>query len=319
MTTYIGIDISKLTFHAFIDGKARRFDNSPTGFAAVVQRLPPDAYCVMEATGNYGFALAEYLVAAAIGVAIVNPLQIKRFAQMILCRQKTDSADAKLITAFADNQQLGPDDQWQPPSDATNDLRQEQTVLEQLKKQRTALLNQLEALSCLPRPSRDAVRAIKKVLASIDKTIKDLEAAQQHCIRQTNEPLFLLIQTVPGIGPTAARALLIATDFFRSCSNARQLASFIGLCPRPYQSGSSLTAAGSIGHSSAPTLRALLFVCSVSAARFNRACHDLYVRLLAKGKRKKLAHIAVAHKLLRQLVAVVQRNAPFVDLSTIRA
>src|ERR1700745_1612013 len=104
MTTYIGIDVSKQTFHAFINRKARRFDNATSGFACLLELLPPDAYCVMEATGNYGYALAEYLVSAGIRVAIVNPFQIKRFAQMILCRQKTDSADAKLITAFADNQ-----------------------------------------------------------------------------------------------------------------------------------------------------------------------------------------------------------------------
>jgi transposase len=319
MTTYIGIDVSKKSFHAFINNKARRFDNASTGFDSVVKQIPADAYCVMEATGNYGYALAEFLIKAGLRVAIVNPLQIKRFAQMILCRRKTDSADAKLITAFADNQQLGPDDQWQPPSDATNDLRQQQTVLEQLKKQRTALLNQLEALSQLPRPNREALRAIKKVLASLEKTIKDLEAAQQHRIRQTDEPLFQLLQTVPGIGPSTATALLIVTDFFSECSKAEQLASFVGLCPRPCQSGSSLNAPGSIGHSSAPTLRALLYVCSVSAARFNRACQMLYVRLLANGKRKKLARIAVAHKLLRQVFAVAHRRAPFVDLASLKA
>jgi transposase len=314
MTTYIGIDISKQTFHAFVKLKSRRFDNALAGFDNLVKHLPADAYCVMEATGNYGYALAESLVTAGFRVAIINPLRIKRYAQMTLCRQKTDSADAKLISEFAHNQQLGPDDQWQPPSDATNDLRQQQTVLEQLKKQRTALLNQIEALSRLPRPSRDAIRAIKKVLASLEKTIKDLEAAQHQRVRQTDESLFRLIQTVPGIGPCAATALLIATDFFRQCSDARQLASFVGLCPRPYQSGSSIKAPGSIGHSGAPALRALLYVCSISAARYNTACRQLYRRLLAKGKRMKLAHIAVAHKLVRQVFAVAQLRTAFVDL-----
>jgi transposase len=313
MPTYIGIDISKKTFDACINLKSRPFKNSAIGFAAFVKLIPADAFCVMEATGTYGFALAEHLIAAGFRVAIVNPLQVKRFGQMKLRRQKTDRADAVLITAFADNQQLGPDEQWQPPSDPTNELRQQQTVLEQLKKQRTALLNQLEALSQLPRPSRDAVRAIKKVIASIEKTIKDLEAAQQLRVRQDGDQLFQLVQSVTGIGPTASMALLIATNFFRSCSSARQLASYIGLCPRPYQSGSSIKTPGSIGHSGAPALRALLYVCSISAARYNRACRDLYVRLLAKGKSKKLAHIAVAHKLVRQIFAVVEKRAPFVD------
>src|SRR3954470_22541342 len=260
MTTYIGIDISKRTFHAFINRKSRCFTNDSKGFNSLVKLLPDNAYCVMEATGNYGYALAEYLIATGLWVAIVNPLKLKRYAQMNLCRQKTDSADAKLITEFADNCKLGADDQWQPPSDATNDLRQQQTVIEQLKKQRTALLNQIEALSQLPRPSREAIRAIKKVIASLEKTIKQLESAQQQRIRQTDDHLYQLVKSVPGIGPCAATALIIATDFFRRCSDARQLASIIGLCPRPYQSGSSIKAPGAIGHSGTPALRAVLYL-----------------------------------------------------------
>lgn len=318
MTCYVGIDIAKASFDVFINGTARRFANCSSGFRALLKHLPSDAYCVMEATGNYGFTLAELLVNAGISVALVNPVQIKRYAQMRLRRHKTDAADAELITLYAENQQLGPQHQWQPPSEQLNDLRQQQTVLEQLKKQQTALQNQLEenqleALSRLPRPSRQAQAALKKVLAGITKAIKELEAAQQQSVQASAEPLYQLIVSVPGIGPRAAVALLILTDGFSHHRSARQLASYIGVCPRPYQSGTSIHGSGSIGFSSTPAVRSILYMCAVTAMRYNHACRCLYQRLLGSGKAKKLALIAVAHKLLRQVVAVVEQGTPFVE------
>lgn len=314
MPTFIGIDISKKNFDVSINRKSRRFANTSAGFAALVQQLPSDAYCVMEATGTYGYSLAEYLVAHGYRVAVVNPLRIKRYGQMHLRRHKTDRADAALIAQFAANQQLAASDQWQPPSDALNDLKQQQTVLEQLKKQQTALLNQLESLRQLPRPSRDAIDAIQKVLAGIAQAIKELEASQERQICQTDKDLYLVIRSVPGIGPRAATALLIATNFFRSCQTSGQLASYLGLCPRPYQSGISINSDGAIGHTAQAYVRALLYMCSISAMRFNRSCHALYTRLLGRGRSKKVALIAVAHKLVRQVFAVVERRTFFVDV-----
>lgn len=314
MRTYIGIDISKKTIDVSINGKLRRFTNTTAGFTDFVALLPNDAYCVMEATGNYGYALAEHLVGAGLPVAVVNPLRIKRYAQMTLRRHKTDRADAQLITLFAENQHLGPEDQWQPPSEASNDLRQQQTVLEQLKKQETALLNQIEALTRLPRPSPDAIQALRKVLAALQQTIKELEASQQQRVIQTDEQLYNVLRSVPGIGARTAVALVIATNFFGSCARARQLASFVGLCPRSYESGSSIKTPGAIGHSAAPHLRTVLYMCSLSAIRVNTACRALYHRLLHRGKSKKLALIAVAHKLVRQVFAVAERRALFVDM-----
>jgi transposase len=314
MSTFIGIDISKRTFDAFIAQKSRRFANTVAGFRAFFSHLPPDAYCVMEATGTYGTALAEHLASAGVAVAVINPLQIKRYAQMLLRRQKTDRADAALITMYAENQNLGADDQWQPPSDDLSGARQQQTVLEQLLKQQTALENQLEALGQLPRPNREAVRAIKTVLAGLRKTIKELEAAQQQRVRAAAGQTYQIIRSVPGIGPRATVALVVATACFSRCSTAKQLAAYVGLCPQPYQSGTSITRNGAIGYSSAPQVRSVFYMCALSAVRCNSACRALYQRLIASGKAKKVALIAAAHKLLRQVVAVVQRGQPFVDM-----
>jgi transposase len=110
VTTFpLGIDISKLKFDACLvraGGKLRHktFPNSPSGFsqlsAWLEQHHVERAHACLEATGIYGEALATYLHEAGHIVSLVNPAQIKAYAQSRLARAKTDKADATLIAQF---------------------------------------------------------------------------------------------------------------------------------------------------------------------------------------------------------------------------
>ncbi len=60
-----------------------------------------------------------------------------------------------------------------------------------------------------------------------------------------------------------------------------------------------------------PKLRNLLFMCSFNACKYNRACKSLFDRIVAKGKSKKLALIAVCNKLLKQAFAIVKNGIPY--------
>ncbi len=55
-------------------------------------------------------------------------------------------------------------------------------------------------------------------------------------------------------------------------------------------------------------VRATLYVCAWSAKKCNKACTELYERLVAKGKSKRLALIAVANKLIKQAFAIATGN-----------
>jgi hypothetical protein len=57
-------------------------------------------------------------------------------------------------------------------------------------------------------------------------------------------------------------------------------------------------------------VRKILYMAVLSAIRFNKYCRELYERLVSKGTAKKLALVAVAHKLLRQTHGVKSRR-PF--------
>ena len=47
-------------------------------------------------------------------------------------------------------------------------------------------------------------------------------------------------------------------------------------------------------------------MCSFNACKYNNACRAIYERLVAKGKSKKLALIAVCNKLLKQAFAIAK-------------
>ena len=47
-------------------------------------------------------------------------------------------------------------------------------------------------------------------------------------------------------------------------------------------------------------------MCSFTACEHNKSCRDIYQRIIAKGKSKKLALIAVANKLLKQSLAIAK-------------
>jgi hypothetical protein len=60
-------------------------------------------------------------------------------------------------------------------------------------------------------------------------------------------------------------------------------------------------------------IRKLPYLCALSAKRCNRACRELYERLLKQGKKKKLALIAVANKLIKQAFSMITNNCDYVD------
>lgn len=108
MTVYLGIDIASKKFDAaeLCDGayRCKAFENTPAGFTALCRWLLassiPDIHVCLEATGNYGIALATFLYEKKIKVSVVNPSRIKGYGMAELSRTKTDKSDAKLIARF---------------------------------------------------------------------------------------------------------------------------------------------------------------------------------------------------------------------------
>ncbi|ANH61031.1 transposase [Dokdonia donghaensis DSW-1] len=113
------------------------------------------------------------------------------------------------------------------------------------------------------------------------------------------------------MGEKTALFLLVSTDGFTKFERAGQLCSYVGITPTIRESGSSVRGRSKISKVGNKKLRNLLFLCAFSACKYNRACREIYERIVAKGKSKKLDLIAVANKLLKQAFAIIKSGRPY--------
>lgn len=310
MKQYVGIDISKEYVDVDHGDSVQRYTNTAKGCRSMMEQVSQDSHCVMEATGTYSVLWSTLLTQSGYTVSVVNPLQVKRFSQMKLSRVKTDRTDAQLLSSYG---AMVDEDLpvYRCSSQAQQTLEQLHTVVHQLKKQQTAIKNQLEALSQLPYQSPEATSALTAVLETLGKTIKEIETRQQECVAITYPRQYECLQSIPGIGKTGAIMFITLTHGFSRFSSSKQLAAYLGVCPRITQSGSSVLGRSQLSKSGLAYERSLLYMCALAARRYNPHCQALFTRLCAKGKPKMVALGAVMHKLLRIVFAVGTKKTLF--------
>ncbi len=181
---------------------------------------------------------------------------------------------------------------------------------EGLVRTKTRILNQIEALNQYPEGfSEEAKEDLEQLVVEIDKRIEHIRNTIKEMIKDNEETkeIYGRITKIPGIGERTASSIIAYFGSFSSFESAKQVASYIGLTPSIKESGKSVKKKGyAISKTGNPYLRQVLFMASLSALQYNPQCSLLYERLLNRGKDKKLIHIAVAHKLIRQIFAVVK-------------
>lgn len=303
-TNYFGIDISKDVFDVVSEkGIHHQFKNTEKGFKNFHKILSKSSHCVMEATGYYHYQLAYYLVDKAIKVSVENPLSVKRFIQMKLSKIKTDKSDAKKICEYAQHVELK---LWKGESKAQQECLQIIRLLSVYSKQSTALKNKIHGESTLGNTNTSVVKSIKRSLKSNKKEIDLLEKELLLIVKKLHKDLLTRLESIPGLGRKTSLMLIVLTDGFKRFETASALCSYSGLTPTIRQSGSSIKGRPRISKMGNPKLRNLLFMCSFTACQYNKACKAIYDRIVAKGKSKKLALIAVCNKLLKQAFAVAK-------------
>jgi len=308
---YFGIDISHLVFDVTdSEGNYYQFKNNPSGFKKFEKFLDVDSHCVMEATGYYHYQLAYYLLELSIKVSVENPLSVKRFIQMKLSKIKTDKSDSKLICEYAKQVELK---LWQGNSKHQTACLQMTRLLSVYTKQSTMLKNKLHGEAVLGNPSKVVVSSLRRSLRQVEKEIKTLEDKLLILVKQVHQDVLTRIKSIPGIGNKTAIMLVVLTDGFDRFKSGSELCSYAGLTPVIRQSGSSIQGRSRISKIGNQKLRNLLFMCSFNACKYNKACREIYERIVAKGKSKKLALIAVCNKLLKQAFAIAKSGLIYDD------
>ena len=308
---YFGIDISHLVFDVTdSDGNYYQFKNNPIGFKKFIKLLDIDSHCVMEATAYYHYQMAYYLLESGIKVSVENPLAVKRFIQMKLSKIKTDKSDSKLICEYAKQVELK---LWQGNSKHQTERLQMTRLLSVYTKQSTMLKNKLHGESVLGNPSKAVVISLKRSLKQVQKEIKTLEEKLMILVKQVHQDVLTRLKSIPGIGNKTALMLVVLTDGFERFTSGSELCSYAGLTPVIRKSGSSVNGRSRISKIGNQKLLNLLFMCSFNACKYNKACRELYERIVAKGKSKKLALIAVCNKLLKQAFAIAKSGLIYDD------
>ena len=304
-----GVDISKDVFDvANSAGKHVQFTNDGSGFKSFLKTLSNGDLVVMEATGYYHYRLAQFLYEQGIKVSVVNPLSVKRFIQMKLSKVKTDKSDARAICEYATVNEV--------PLYTAKDENQAESLqllrlIEIYTKQSTALKNKLHGEKVLGKPSKIAYHSLNRSLKAVQKEIKILEDRLTEIVKEEQQKQLSLLKSIPGMGNKTAIMLLVLTDGFFNFENARQLCCYAGITPTIRESGNSVRGRSRISKMGNAKLRNLLFMCSFTACKHNKACREIYERIIAKGKSKKLALIAVCNKLLKQAFAVAKSGLPY--------
>ena len=309
----LGIDISKAKFDAaLLMGERIRhavFSNTEAGFEqllAWLARHRPDPtvplHACMEATGNYGLDLADFLCGRGLRVNIVNPARIKAFAASELVRNKTDKLDAALIARFCRARTPG---MWTPPA---GHLRELVRRCDALKAAGVQELNRKQAGFASP-----AVAAsIAAHLEWLDRQIEEVMTGIRHLIAA--DPVLTrnvtLLRGITGFGEVSAIILLAELPNIAEFT-PKTLAAFTGLSPQEYSSGNSVQRPGRISRMGSERLRSILYICALSAKRANKALADFVRRMIEAGKPPKVILVAVARKLLVYAHAVVRTQRPF--------
>lgn len=306
MGTYVGIDVSKdrLDVHVLPQGEAFCVERSGKGLALLVERLKSLApsLVAVEATGGFESTTAAAVAGAGLPLAVVNPAQVRHYAQALGKRAKTDPIDALVIARFAADVRPEPrklpDETTQLLADLVARRRQ---IVEMLQAERQR--EKRVVVKRLKKSIERLIKALEKELAELDHDIDD--AVRSSPVWREKEDLMV---SVPGVGGATAHALIAELPELGTLDR-KQIAALAGLAPYTRQSGKwkgkSMIGGGR------KNVRTALFMAAMVAGRFNPVLKAFRDRLVAAGKPKMVALIAVARKLLTILNAILRDKTPW--------
>ena len=242
------------------------------------------------------------LAGAGLPVAIVNPAHIRAFARALGKRAKTDPIDAAVIAHFAEATGLTP----RPLADEATRLLADLVARRRQIVEMIGAERQREQRMTGPRLKKSIgrlLKALEKELATLDGDIDDAVRESPAWRAKKN-----LLESVPGVGPIIARTLIAELPELGQLGR-KEIAALAGLAPFTRQSGQWRGKSFIGGGRTA--VRCALFMGALVAKKHNPLLKAFFDRLVAAGKPKMVALIAVARKLLTILNAIIRDNRPW--------
>ncbi|WP_216663794.1 IS110 family transposase [Lentimicrobium sp. L6] len=322
----VGVDVSKEKFDACLSviditqrvkvKASRNFDNSPSGIKQfilwIIKHKKEDIQLVivMEATGVYYERIALNLHEQEFNVIVVLPNKAKKYIQSIGYKSKNDKIDAKALAQMGAEQRLA---LWQPYSEKTYELRSLTRQNEDLQKERTVILNRIEAQNYAQRQNKFVLRQLRSILKLIDKQIDRVKSEVEKCI--SADPCLKEkvenINTLKGVGILTIATVIAETNGFLLFNNQRQLVSYAGYDVVENQSGKKAGKTKISKKGNSHIRRALHFP-AFNVVRYNPSSFgQLYQRAYASSGRKMKGYVAVQRKLLVIIYTLWKKNEAY--------
>ncbi len=317
----LGIDVSKAKLDCVLICNSRpdkelekRVANSEEGFSKLIdwcarkaQCDPSQIHAIMEATGPYHEAVALALFNSGYQVSVINPAQIKHYAQSLGRKAKNDKQDASVIAQYGLKTKLR---LWQPDPQEYRHLRALLYRLDAVESDIQREKNRFEKARAAQSPST--------VLQSIERSIDFLKEEKSRLEKQIKEHINNhphlkkdkeLLESIPAIGPVLSAWISLLLRNGKRFDAAPQAAAFVGLTPTEHQSGSTVFKKPHLSKVGPSIYRAKLYMPAIVAIQHNPDVRDLYQRLLAKGKTKMAALGAAMRKLVHICFGVIKNQS----------
>lgn len=296
----LGIDVAKdqLVICEWGVDELITLNNQAADIAAWLDRYCGPLRIAIEPTSHYHLAVVEAALALGHEVYLVNPRQLAHYRQAVNMRNKSDALDARLLARYLEHEAA----QLRPflPRD-----RRAQRLWALLTRRATVI----QARQRLQQSFAEIALSTRALMTQFRHLLQRLDQQIQRLLRELGWWTdFLRCQSIPGIGPANAAALVIA--YHRGAfANSDTFVAYLGLDIRIRESGSFKGKSKLTKHGSAE-LRRLLY-CGAKAACCYPRFADYRQRLLDKGMSKIAARVALSRKLARIAFTLMSNQQSF--------
>lgn len=323
-TYVLGVDISKnhldlclLSGEQMIQqGRCANTTQALTSFlkALLVEDARQLLICA-EHTGMYGYHVIVTARKLNLSLWMENPAQIK--LSNGLQRGKDDVSDAHRIaryaTRFRDRARL-----IEPAHEVIQQLEYLQSERALLVADRAKYKGQLsDQKAYMPAEvyRQKAIR-LKALISEFTHQITAIEQSMQQLLASdlTINKQYCLLQSIPGVGPRLALAVIIATKGFTGFDNPRAFCCHAGVAPFKYHSGQNTFTKARVSHKASKPIKTLLHMGALSAIRGKGELRDYYIRKCEEGKAKMSVINAIRSKLIHRMFAVIKRDEEYVPI-----
>lgn len=290
---FVGVDVSKDTLDICIhEHSMLKVANSDDGIKNIIKFIKPHniGQIVCEATGGYETLMINTLSSKGYKVWNADPARIKAFAKSEGIKFKTDAHDAKIIARFAAYKTC--------PYEQYVFSKKELTVRDLSRRRSDAIKMILMEKKRLNHPKPNLSKQyIEEHITFLKRQINQLDSVIAKTIEKDKvmKAKCAIIESMPGIGPVTSAAIISSLPECGSVNN-KQIAALVGVAPYTQESGKSHWQSFTKGGRFEP--RQKLYMAALVGTRFNPVLKKFYQHLVGQGKRKKIALIAVARKII---------------------